>query len=110
MIGYHETSASYTAAGSTLATATPVTTRLANVTTVAASTGVSLPVNAAAGELCFVRNGGANALSVYPATSSGTINGGSAGAAVSLAVTTYKTQNSLFLCLGNDVWIQYVGA
>lgn len=110
MIGYNDSAATISAAGSTLATATPINTKMADVTTVAASTGVSLPAGAAACDIVIVRNGGANALSVYPATSSGTINGGSAGAAVSLATTTYKTRNALFVCFGNDVWIQYVGA
>lgn len=99
-----------TAAGTTLATATVLGSNLNVVTTAAASTGVSLPAAAAAGELVFVNNQGANALAVYPATSTGTINGGSAGAAVSLAVTNSKTKNSMFVCMGSDVWISYVSA
>lgn len=111
MIGYNESFATgLTAAGNSLATALPLNARTNIVATAAASTGVSLPAGAAVGDIVFVSNNGANALSVYPATSTGTINGGSAGAAVSLAVTTYKTKNALFLCTGVDTWIQYVGA
>lgn len=111
MLSYNDTSAvAVTAAGSTLATATLLNAKFNNVSTVAASTGVALPAGAAPGDVVFVANGGANALSVYPATAAGTINGGSAGAAVSLATTTYKTKNSMFLSFGNDVWISYVGA
>ena len=111
MLGYHELAVTgIVAAGSTLATATPLTGRTNVVGTAAASTGVSLPAGAPVGDIVFVSNGGANALSVYPASAAGTINGGTAGAAVSLAVTTYKTKNALFLCTGADTWIQYVGA
>lgn len=111
MLGPHELAATgLTAAGSTLGTALALNARTNVVGTVAASTGVALPAGAPVGDIVFVSNGGANALSVYPATSSGTINGGSAGAAVSLATTTYKTKNSLFLCTGTDTWIQFVGA
>ncbi len=99
-----------TAAGSTLATATLLTSNVNVVTTAAASTGVSLPTAAAPGELVFVYNQGANALSVYPATSAGTISGGSAGAAVSLAVTNNKTKNAMFICVGSDNWVQYISA
>lgn len=99
-----------TAAGSTLATATALNSNLNVVTTAGASTGVSLPANAHPGEIVFVYNAGANALSVYPATATGTIAGGSAGAAVSLAVTNIKTRNAMFICVGTDTWMQYVSA
>ena len=99
-----------TAAGTTLATATPLNSNLNVVTTAAASTGVSLPAGVQAGEVVFVHNAGANALAVYPATATGTIAGGSAGAAVSLALTNIKTQTSMFLCVGSDIWLQYVSA
>ena len=77
-------SAAVSAAGSTQGTATALTTMINNVTTVAASTGVVLPT-AAAGYIVIVRNGGANALSVYPATGAA-INAGAANAAHSLPV------------------------
>jgi hypothetical protein len=72
--GANQISASYflfgvtdaiTAAGSTQGTATVLTTSINNVTTVAASTGVILPVGVA-GMRIIVRNGGANNLNVYP--------------------------------------------
>lgn len=99
-----------TAAGSTQATATPLVSNLNVVTTVAASTGVTLPAGVAPGEAVLVKNAGANALSVYPATASGVIAGGSAGAAVSLATTNDKTKNALFFCIGTDTWSQFVSA
>ena len=77
-------SAAVSAAGSTQGTATALTTMINNVTTVAASTGVVLPT-AAAGYIVIVRNGGANALSVYPATGAA-INAGAANASHSLPV------------------------
>ena len=55
------------AAGSTQGTATAITTDLANVTTVAASTGVILPT-ASAGRKIIIRNSGANTLRIYPAS------------------------------------------
>lgn len=109
MIGYNDSAAvAITAAGSTLGTATVLTSKFNKVTTAAASTGVSLPANAAAGDVVVVQNSGANALSVYPATAAGTIAGGSAGAAVSLATTTEKTQQQIFICWGNDVWTRVI--
>lgn len=110
MIAYNDSSAVLAAAGTTLATASALAAKFNNVAPVAASAGVSLPAGVAAGEVVFVRNTGANALAVYPATATGVINGGAAGAAVSLAVTNYKTQNAMFVCYGNDVWVQFVSA
>ena len=77
-------SAAVSAAGSTQGTATALTSVINNVTTVAASTGVVFPT-AVAGNRVIVRNGGANALAVYPA-SGATINAGSANAAFSIPV------------------------
>jgi hypothetical protein len=76
--------AALTAAGSTQGTGTALTKAINNVTTVAASTGVVLPT-AVAGYVIIVRNGGANALNVYPATGAA-INAGAANAAHSLPV------------------------
>lgn len=109
MIGYNDSaSVAVTAAGASLATATVLVSKFNKVTTAAASTGVSLPANASAGDVVVVQNSGANALSVYPATAAGTIAGGSAGAAVSLATTNEKTQHALFICWGNDVWTRVI--
>jgi exosome complex RNA-binding protein Csl4 len=79
-------SAAVSAAGTTQATATPLVSNINNVTTVAASSGVVLPT-AIAGMRIVVRNTGANALSIYPATG-GTINALAANAAYSLATGT----------------------
>jgi len=96
--------------GTTLAAGTLLTSNLNVITTCGgAGYSVCLPLHAQAGEVVFVSNLTAtNAMNVFPATATGTINGGSAGAAVSLAITTSKTKNSLFICYGNDVWIQYI--
>jgi hypothetical protein len=77
------TATGLTAAGTTLATALVLAAQANVILTTAASTGVSLPN--VIGAKIWVYNAGANALSVYPNGASGTINGGSAGAAVSLA-------------------------
>jgi len=71
-----------TAAGTTVADATALTAFVNNVTTVAASTGVKLP-DAPIGTAIYIANQGANTLKVYPVNSSGTLNGGTAGAGVS---------------------------
>lgn len=77
---------SISAAGSNLATATQLTTLATNISTVAASTGVKLfDVTGLNGFAFAIRNSGANALTIYPPTASGTINGGSAGAGVTCA-------------------------
>jgi hypothetical protein len=74
-----------TAAGTTIADATALTSFLNVVGTTAASTGVKLPSTFPIGQVGIVQNDGANALNLFPHSSSGTINGGSAGAAVTIA-------------------------
>lgn len=70
------------AAGSTQANATALTYRNNNVTAADGTKGVVLPAIADAGHMVVVYNSVAtNGLKVYPATG-GTINGGSANAAV----------------------------
>ncbi len=82
------------AAGTTQGTATALTStsdnQLFEVTTVAASSGVVLPTSTASLHILIV-NRGANTLAVYPA-STGTINGGSASAAI-------------FVGAGQPVWL-----
>ena len=73
-----------TAAGTVQADALTLTTAINNVTTVGSGTGVKLPT-AIGGLLVIVRNGGANALNVYPNTSD-TINAAGANVAYSLSV------------------------
>lgn len=82
------TATAISAAGTNLATATQLTALYSDITTVAASTGVKL-VDTGVGVLQCGRNGGANALAVFPPTATNTINGGSAGASVSIATTAF---------------------
>lgn len=77
-----------TAAGTTVADATALTAAVTKVTTAAASTGVKLPSDTPVGGYCFVQNGGANDLEVYPPDSSSTINAAAAGAGLTLAAAT----------------------
>jgi hypothetical protein len=79
-------SSGLTATGSTQATALLLIRPINNVTTVAASTGVILPIPTD-GMRIIVRNGGANALSVYPSTGV-QINAIAANSAFSLAVAS----------------------
>lgn len=79
-------SATVSAAGTIITDATDLTALVNNVTTVAASTGVQLPA-VAIGTQVLVRNSGANALNVFPDSATIKINGGTDGAAVSLAAT-----------------------
>lgn len=73
-----------TATGSSIADAYDITTVGTEFTTVASSTGAQLlPCNP--GDMQWVYNAGANTLSVYPDSSSNTIQNGSAGAAFSVA-------------------------
>ena len=80
----YSVSSNLTAAGATLATATALPSMFNRVGTAAASTGVRLP-EVDLGVIVTVRNDGANAVLVYPPTSSGVINALAAGAGFSLA-------------------------
>lgn len=71
------------AAGSTQATATVLTSDVSFISTATASTGVLLPVGEPS-KTMTVFNGGANTMSIYPPVG-GTINGGSVNAAVTVA-------------------------
>lgn len=73
-----------TATGTTISDALDLVSLVNIVSTTAASTGVQLP-NVDIGVQVIVQNNGANALNLFPHSSSGTINGGSAGAAVTIA-------------------------
>lgn len=78
--------ATATAAGTTIADALDLTSLINNITTVASGAGVQLPA-VAIGTQVLVRNSGANALLVYPDGAGVKINGGTDGAAVSVAAT-----------------------
>lgn len=88
------------AAGSSQGTATPLTSMINNVTTVAAGTGVNLPKSAAGLSIC-VENNGANALTVYPNQGdSDTIN----GAAATVGVLILPGAVANFNCTLAGVW------
>lgn len=94
-----------TATGATQATAYPLSKVISNVTTAALNTGVVVPASVATGDQIFVRNGGANALAVYP-VGTATINGAGAGVALSLAVG----KTCQLICLDGSNWIGTAGA
>lgn len=73
-----------TAAGTIITDALDLVSLVNIVTTTAASTGVQLP-DVDIGVEVIVQNNGANALNIWPHSSSGTLNGGSGGAAVTCA-------------------------
>lgn len=96
-------SAAVTAAGTTISDATLLTGQVNNVSTAAASTGVKLNPNTPLGITVTVRNGGANDLKLYPPTSSDIINGGSAGAAITL--TTLNKQIASCSRVSSTLWV-----
>lgn len=77
-------SGTLTATGSAIGDALALTAFVNVVGTTAVSTGVKLP-DAPIGSIVFVQNNGANALNLFPVDATGTINGGTAGAAVTIA-------------------------
>ena len=75
------------AAGTTIATATGLRASINVLSTVSASTGVQLP-SAEIGDEVEILNLGANAVTVYPDSSSNSINALSAGSGFLLATNT----------------------
>lgn len=98
--------AALTAAGTTIADALLLTGSVNNVTTAAASTGVKLNANTPIGATVVVRNGGANDLKLYPTSASDVINGGSAGAAITL--TTLNKQIATCTRVSSTLWVATV--
>lgn len=96
-------STAVTAAGTNLATATELTKPLNVLGTVASGTGVRIG-KALIGELVWIRNSGANTVNIFPIMSTAAINGGTAGAAVTLATT----KNALLFPISDTV--QYLVA
>lgn len=74
-----------TATGSAITDALQLTAAVSHFGTVGASTGAKAPQDMNPGDSITVYNGGASTLSLYPTTALGVINGGSAGAAFSVA-------------------------
>ena len=73
-----------TATGTVIGDALQLVSLVNVVSTAAASTGVKLP-DVDIGVDVIVQNNGANALNLFPPSATGTLNGGSAGAAVTIA-------------------------
>ena len=80
-------SAAVTAAGTTISDATALTTSISVITTAAALTGVKLP-SAEIGDSVEIFNAGANAVTVYPDSSSNQVNSLGAGTGFALATNT----------------------
>lgn len=96
-----EVTATVTAAGTTAADATVVSTPNVRVSTAASSTGIRVPP-AETGALMFIRNDGAQTVTVYPATG-GTING-------SASTTIAAAKSALLLGTSNTAWVSLAGA
>lgn len=90
------------AAGAALLAATLLRSRFNVLGTVAAGeAGVKLPAGLDEGDEIFVRNAdSADTATVYPNTALGTINGGSAGAGVTIS----SGASLRFVCAGGDAW------
>jgi hypothetical protein len=89
------------AAGTTLATATPIQSRIAFVTGASGTNGVSLPPPALGLEIRIINESGASALLVWPHGTE-TIDAGGAGSSKSQALST----SSIFRCDGTNWWEQ----
>lgn len=74
-----------TAAGTTITDALALTRFINIIGTAALNTGAKLPSVWPIGQWGLVQNNGANPINLFPPTASLTINGGSAGAAVTIA-------------------------
>lgn len=98
-------SGSLTATGTTITDALALTSFINLVGTTAASTGVKLP-DVQIGGIVVVQNNGANALNVFPQSSSGTLNGGTAGAAVTCAAAA----GNICIKRSSTDWLVYVVA
>lgn len=96
-----DVSATVTATGTTANDAASVSAVVTRVSTAAASTGVRLPP-AESGAMMFVRNDGANTLTVYPA-SGGTINGASSD-----SIAAGKA--NLYFGTSTTAWVSIDGA
>lgn len=74
-----------TATGTVIGDALQLTAFASVISTAAASTGVKLPSTWPIGAWGHVQNNGANAMNLFPPTASIAINGGTLGAAVTIA-------------------------
>lgn len=99
------TASALTAAGSTQATALPLSSDVNLIGTTAASTGVLLPPVSGPGDTVFVLNGGASALLVYPA-GTGKVNALAASAGFSLPTL----KSALFVAVNATDWVTLLSA
>lgn len=93
--------ASVTAAGTSAGDATAITFVYNNVTTTASGAGVKLP-QTEQGETIIVRNGGANALTVYPYDANSSINNVGFG-------TVNPDCSAMFYAVSNTLWEELQG-
>jgi len=93
--------AAVTAAGTSAGDATAITFVYNNVTTTAAGAGVKLPPTEM-GETIIIKNGGANALTVYPYSAASTINNAGYG-------TINPDRSALFYAVSNTLWEELQG-
>jgi hypothetical protein len=93
--------ASVTAAGTSAGDATAITFVYNNVTTTASGAGVKLP-QTEMGETIIVRNGGANALTVYPYNANSSINNVGFG-------TINPDCSAMFYAVSNTLWEELQG-
>jgi|GEM_PF-942412 len=93
--------AAVTAAGTSAGDATAITFVYNNVTTTAAGAGVKLPPTEM-GETIIIKNGGANALTVYPYSADSTINNAAYG-------TINADCSALFYAVSNTLWEELQG-
>lgn len=98
-------STALTAAGTVLSDALALVSLINVVATCGAGAGVKLP-EAPIGSIVMVQNNGANACLVYPPTSSGSMNGDTAGDAVSVAAAA----GGIFSKLSATAWLATVTA
>jgi len=99
------TTVSLTAAGTNQATALEVTANINRFSTVAAGTGAKLNSAITLGLPQIIYNGGANPLTVYPATG-GTINSLAANAGHTLAINT----TCLYFSTSATAWVGILSA
>ncbi|NDF23289.1 MAG: hypothetical protein EB148_02295 [Actinobacteria bacterium] len=93
--------ASLAAAGTSAGNATQITYVYNKVSTVASGAGVKLP-KAEMGETIIIRNGGANALTVYPYSATDTINAAGFG-------TINTDCSAMFYAVSNTLWEELQG-
>ena len=93
--------AAVTAAGTSAGDATAITFVYNNVTTTGVGAGVKLPPTEM-GETIIIKNGGANALTVYPYSAASTINNAGFG-------TINPDCSALFYAVSNTLWEELQG-